>query len=157
MKSKVLLYSLPILLIFSMIAWGQEQKQAPMKKSEMKQMKKDKMDWTKKRTEELTKALSLTPEQQEKVKSIYADEEKQMNEAKEKYSGNKDEMKKAHRSVMEDTNKKIEAVLTADQVTKFNEMQKKWKKDEKGMKSMKKHDKKMMQKPDSSMSMPNME
>lgn len=74
---------------------------------------------------EMTTTLSLTPEQQEKIKPILAETGKTMKENREKYKGNQKCMHQARFQTHKAAEAKIMAVLTPDQQTKFQAEKKK--------------------------------
>lgn len=83
-------------------------------------------DRAKRSTEMLTKQLDLTAEQQEKIYSINLDRAKEANaEMMEKRNDQKEKIKK-FKEARKEHNDKIKNVLTADQQTKWEELQTKY-------------------------------
>ncbi len=74
------------------------------------------------RTKQLTDSLSLTKDQQPKVLKIYKESDQKRQEIFNSNSGDRDAMRSAMREVMDKTDKDIEALLTAKQKTKYEEM-----------------------------------
>lgn len=74
------------------------------------------------RTKMLTDSLSLTKDQQPKVLKIYQESDKKRQEIFNSNSEDRDAMRTAMRGVMDKTDKDIEALLTAKQKTKYEEM-----------------------------------
>jgi periplasmic protein CpxP/Spy len=70
----------------------------------------------------LTDSLSLSKDQSAKVLAIYQDVDKQRQEIFNANSEDRDAMRTAMRSLMDKTDAKIEALLTAKQKTKYAEM-----------------------------------
>lgn len=73
-------------------------------------------------TKRLTDSLSLSKDQSAKVLAIYQDLDKQRQEVFNSNSGDRETMRTTMRSLMDKTDTKIEALLTAKQKTKFEEM-----------------------------------
>lgn len=73
-------------------------------------------------TKRLTDSLSLSKDQSAKVLAIYQDVDKQRQEIFKSNSEDREAMRTAMRSVMDKTDTKIEALLTAKQKTKYEEM-----------------------------------
>ena len=71
----------------------------------------------------LTEQLNLTKDQQDKIKPILEDQQKQMKELRDASNGERPDMAKM-RDIRTKHNDEIRAVLTSDQQTKFDEMQK---------------------------------
>jgi Spy/CpxP family protein refolding chaperone len=74
--------------------------------------------------ERLTKELSLTPDQQAKIKPILEARRDKLKALRDDTSVTADQKKDKFKEVFESSNKEIEAVLTPDQVTKFEALQK---------------------------------
>lgn len=76
------------------------------------------------RIERMTKELSLSTEQQAKIKEILTDEMKDMPERGEMRQGEQPSKEKMEqmKAKREETNKKIEALLNDEQKTKYKEM-----------------------------------
>src|SRR5512146_1624170 len=72
----------------------------------------------------LTKELSLTKDQQEKIKPILEDRHKQMMALREDTSGSREEHMTKMRDIRKNTDEQIRQALTSEQQTKFDEMQK---------------------------------
>ena len=73
-------------------------------------------------TKRLTDSLSLNKDQSAKVLAIYQDMDKQRQEIFNSNSEDREAMRTAMRSLMDKTDTKIEALLTAKQKTKYEEM-----------------------------------
>ena len=69
--------------------------------------------------QEMTTKLSLTQDQQEKIKTIIADNRASMKSNRQKYKGNKKCLAQSKYQTKKATEAKILAVLTPDQQTKF--------------------------------------
>jgi protein CpxP len=74
-----------------------------------------------KRFQEMASKLSLSNEQQEKIKTILADTRKEMKSNRQKYKGNKKCLAQSKYQTKKATDAKIMAVLTPDQQTKFQQ------------------------------------
>lgn len=75
------------------------------------------------RLDRLSKELNLTKDQQDKIKPILEDEQKQMEELRSSSGGERPDMSKM-RDIRKSHDEQIRAVLTSDQQTKYDEMQK---------------------------------
>ena len=75
------------------------------------------------RLDRLSKELNLTKDQQDKIKPILEDEQKQMEELRSNSGGERPDMSKM-RDIRKSHDDQIRAVLTSDQQTKYDEMQK---------------------------------
>ncbi len=75
--------------------------------------------------EHMTQTLSLTTDQQNKIKPILDEAKKNMRENKEKYKGKKKCMAQAKYQNRKATEEKIMAILTPDQQVKWQEEKKK--------------------------------
>jgi len=73
-------------------------------------------------TKRLTDSLSLSKDQSAKVLTIYQDVDKKRQEIFNSNSEDRDAMRAAMRDLMEKTDVKIEALLTAKQKSKYEEM-----------------------------------
>lgn len=73
----------------------------------------------------LTKALDLTQEQQDKLKPAFDKATEARKKLKEDTTGDPKEKRAKTKEIATDIEKAVEAVLTADQKTKFEEMKKK--------------------------------
>lgn len=93
--------------------------QQPHKKQGERQANPEKM------LEKMTATLSLTPDQQSKIKPILTDAQKTMKSNREKYKGKRKCMAQARYQTRKATEEKIMAVLTPEQQIKFNEEKKK--------------------------------
>jgi protein CpxP len=76
------------------------------------------------RVKSLKDTLALTDEQAEKVKKIYTDSDKQREKLFSDSDGDRDKMRESMMKMREDTDKKIESLLTADQKKKYDEIKK---------------------------------
>lgn len=76
------------------------------------------------RLDRLTKELNLTKDQQDKIKPILEDEQKQMEELRSSSGGQRPDFEKM-RDIRKSHDEQIRGVLTSDQQTKYDEMQKK--------------------------------
>lgn len=76
------------------------------------------------RTKRLTEQLSLTTDQAKKVLAIYKRSEEDMRKIFESAEGDRESMRESMRGQREKVNKEIEALLTADQKAKFEEIKK---------------------------------
>ena len=76
------------------------------------------------RTKRLTEQLSLTTDQAKKVLAIYKRSEEDMRKIFESAEGDRESMRESMRGQREKVNKEIEALLTAEQKTKFEEIKK---------------------------------
>lgn len=74
------------------------------------------------RTKQLTDSLALNKEQSEKVLKVYQDTDKKRREMFEAGSQDRESRRESMRTLMNETNKKIEALLTEKQKTKFQDM-----------------------------------
>ena len=72
----------------------------------------------------LTEKLSLTPDQQAKVKTILVDHHQQMESFMKDESGSKEDRMKKRKAMHDDLRAKLNGVLNDDQKKKFAEMQK---------------------------------
>lgn len=77
--------------------------------------------------ERLTKVLDLTPDQQTKIKPILEERRTKMKALKDDTSLTADQRKAKGLEIFEASNKDIKAILTPDQVKKYDEMQEKMK------------------------------
>jgi protein CpxP len=75
-----------------------------------------------KRTEQLTKKLNLTADQQTKVKAIFLDQATAMSKLREENKGDRDGAMAKMKAAGEDTDAKLGAVLTDDQKKTYEEM-----------------------------------
>ena len=71
----------------------------------------------------MTKQLNLTDDQQKQVRPILADRQQQMQALWSDQSMSREDRMIKMKTIREDSRAKIEAVLTADQKQKFNDMQ----------------------------------
>lgn len=76
------------------------------------------------RTKKLTEQLSLKEDQAKKVLAIYKRSEEDMRKIFESAEGDRESMRESMRTQREKVNKEIEALLTAEQKTKFEEIKK---------------------------------
>lgn len=74
----------------------------------------------------LTKALSLTDDQQAKIKPILADEHEKIQAIRQDTSVSKADMGAKIKPIRDAANDQIKALLTPDQVTKFEALQQQW-------------------------------
>jgi periplasmic protein CpxP/Spy len=73
-------------------------------------------------SEMLTKKLSLSPEQKQSVYTLILERVNKANAVRAKYTtGDKKSMHKELKPIIDDFNTKIKAILTADQVTKWEQ------------------------------------
>jgi periplasmic protein CpxP/Spy len=72
---------------------------------------------------DLTQKLNLTADQQTQIKPILVDRQQKMHELMQNQSLSQDDRRSQARTIMTDSNSKIEAVLTGDQKQKFEAMQ----------------------------------
>ena len=72
--------------------------------------------------EALTTRLTLTADQQEKIKPILADRDKAMTDLRADQDSPREERMAKMQKIRSDTNDKIKAVLTDDQKTEFDKM-----------------------------------
>jgi Spy/CpxP family protein refolding chaperone len=70
----------------------------------------------------LKDSLSLSDEQTSKITKIYEAQQKEMMEKMGELQGDRDAMRQLMQEVMTKTNKQIEALLTKDQLKKFQEL-----------------------------------
>jgi periplasmic protein CpxP/Spy len=70
----------------------------------------------------LKDSLSLSDEQTSKITKIYEAQQKEMMEKMGELQGDRDAMRQLMQEVMTKTNKQIEAVLTKEQLKKFQEL-----------------------------------
>ena len=84
------------------------------------------------RVQHLTKALSLSDDQQAKVKSILEDQKNQMASLKQDTSMSQQVRLAKFQAIHQDTQQKIRGVLNDDQKAKFDQMQT-WRKEHRGM------------------------
>lgn len=75
-----------------------------------------------KRTEQLTKKLNLTADQQTKVKAIFLDQATAMSKVREENKGDRDAVMAKMKAAGEETDAKVGAVLTDDQKKTYEEM-----------------------------------
>lgn len=73
-------------------------------------------------TPQVAKALNVTDDQKDKLKSIQDDVRKQMGELRQGGGGNREEMAKKRAEITKATNEKVMGLLTADQKAKWKEM-----------------------------------
>jgi periplasmic protein CpxP/Spy len=106
-----------ILLMAGCFSAAQAQK--PGEKKEMRGEKHQE-----KMLKEMTEKLTLTPDQQTKIKPILAETGEKMKANREKYKGNNKCMRQACFQARKATEEKIMAVLTPDQQKKFQEEKK---------------------------------
>jgi periplasmic protein CpxP/Spy len=71
----------------------------------------------------LTQKLNLTTDQQTQIKPILVDRQQKLHALMENQSLSRDERRSQAKSVMSDSNSRIEAVLSGDQKQKFEAMQ----------------------------------
>jgi Spy/CpxP family protein refolding chaperone len=76
------------------------------------------------RTKKLTEQLTLNEDQAKKVLAIYKRSEADMRKIFESAEGDRESMRETMRGHREKINKEIEALLTAEQKTKFEEIKK---------------------------------
>jgi hypothetical protein len=76
------------------------------------------------RAARLKDSLALNDDQVAKVVTIYQDADKQREEAFSSAGDDRDARMAAMRKVMDDTDAKVESVLTGDQKTKYDDMKK---------------------------------
>lgn len=76
------------------------------------------------RLKRMTEELNLTKDQQDKIKPILEDEQKQMQDLRQSSTGERPDMSKM-RDIRKSHDEQIEAVLTSEQKTKWEDMQKK--------------------------------
>lgn len=69
--------------------------------------------------ERLTKALDLTPDQQAKLKPIFEDRRDKMKALRDDASVTPDQKKEKAKAIMDATNDQIKAILTPDQLPKY--------------------------------------
>lgn len=72
-----------------------------------------------KMTEQLTKKLTLTADQQSKVKAIFLDQATQMNKTREEAGEDRKAMRTKMMTAMQESNTKINTLLTEDQKKAF--------------------------------------
>jgi periplasmic protein CpxP/Spy len=72
---------------------------------------------------DLTQKLNLTADQQTQIKPILVDRQAKMHDLMQNQSLSQDDRRTQARTIMSDSNSKIEAVLTGDQKQKFEAMQ----------------------------------
>ena len=75
------------------------------------------------RLDRLTQALGLTPDQQAKIKPILNDETQKIQALRNDTSVPKDQVRTKMKDIRDATNTAIKALLTPDQVTKFDALQ----------------------------------
>jgi periplasmic protein CpxP/Spy len=75
------------------------------------------------RLKDLTKQLSLTDDQQAKIKPILEDQQKKMDDLRNNSSGDRQERGQKMQQIRKDTNDQIRAVLDDNQKTKFDKME----------------------------------
>jgi periplasmic protein CpxP/Spy len=78
-----------------------------------------------KQAQHLTKELKLNSDQQSKVKSILADQQKQMQALRDDKSMSREDKRAKFMGVRENSSSQIRALLNADQQKKFDEMRQK--------------------------------
>jgi Spy/CpxP family protein refolding chaperone len=74
---------------------------------------------------DLTKSLTLTDDQQAKIKPIFTDESAKIHAAKKGSTGSADDSKAKNKVIRDDANKQIRALLTPDQQKIFDASSKK--------------------------------
>jgi Spy/CpxP family protein refolding chaperone len=74
---------------------------------------------TQERVDRLSERLSLTAEQKPKVTALFEEERKQISELRNNSNLSADEKREKGRTLREDFNKKMKAILTPEQWTKF--------------------------------------
>jgi Spy/CpxP family protein refolding chaperone len=75
------------------------------------------------RLKRMTKDLNLTADQQTKIKPIFADEQKKMDDARNDSSGDREAIRSKMMQVQKDTNTQIRAVLDDKQKDMFDKQQ----------------------------------
>jgi periplasmic protein CpxP/Spy len=75
-------------------------------------------------TKKLTEKLSLTADQQPKVKAIILERATKADEVRNKYNGNKEAAKAELKPIFKDANLKLQSVLTPEQFAKLKEVRK---------------------------------
>lgn len=78
-----------------------------------------------KRSEFLTKKLSLTESQKNSVYEIMLSHAQQMDQARETYASEKDKFKTTGKEIRTSTDNKLQSVFTEEQNTTYNEMKQK--------------------------------
>ena len=86
--------------------------------------KKSPTERAEKQTAKLTEKLSLTADQQPKIKDILLEKATKMDEIKKKYAGNMEAAKPEIKQLRMAIKEKLKAVLSAEQAQKFAEMRK---------------------------------
>jgi protein CpxP len=74
------------------------------------------------RAKALKDSLSLSDEQTAKIVKIYQAQQKEMSDKMAELQGDRDAMRQAFQEMTAKTNKEIEAVLTKDQLKKFQDL-----------------------------------
>lgn len=75
------------------------------------------------RAKQLQTQLKLTDDQTAKITSIFKDQRTKMDSIRTAANGDRDAMRKGMMPLMQDTNTKIKAILTPDQVTAYDKIQ----------------------------------
>jgi len=75
------------------------------------------------RVKMMTEQLTLTTKQADSVRAIYTEADKKRSELFNQHQDDRSAMREEMMKVMDDVDKKIEAILTADQKTKYVKMQ----------------------------------
>lgn len=73
------------------------------------------------RTAQLKEELELSDEQAQKIEEIYTDSQKKMAEARESLGNDREQMREIFQQNREKTEEQIEAILTEDQLIKYQE------------------------------------
>ncbi|KAA3611289.1 MAG: hypothetical protein D8M58_15075 [Calditrichaeota bacterium] len=106
---KSIFMSISILVLFSVtIACSQERGRRFSLEDQIKNLKEN---------------LELTDEQVEKIKPILEKQREQMQEMRDNFDGERSEMREAMTEIREETDKKINEVLTDEQKEKYQEIQ----------------------------------
>jgi periplasmic protein CpxP/Spy len=86
----------------------------------------------KQQLEMMKKELSLTPEQTTKVEALNKETGEKMRALFEANSGDRDKAREKMRAVREESDTKLKAILTAEQYTKWQEIEKKMREERRG-------------------------
>ena len=74
--------------------------------------------------QKLGEKLNLTDDQKEQIKQIIADRQQKMQALRSDSSGRRRQKARQAKSILEDSDKKIKAILTPDQQKKYTELEK---------------------------------
>jgi Spy/CpxP family protein refolding chaperone len=110
------------LVAFGTLATAQDSSSAPEKKGRKGMLSPEQQ------LQRLTEQLNLTDAQKPKVKAVLEEVDKKRHELRNDTSLDRQQMREKMKAIHEDETKKMKAILTPDQFTKYQEMAEKMKK-----------------------------